>query len=189
MFVVASFGCPAPYEEAIRSRLDARPVANAEAERHISLVYCNNAENWQLLSDLVSEGQSVIVAVIPDLDVPNYVRAISAGADGVVYVDTPSETTVDVIVAAVHGEILLPQQAARSMAALAQREVPDSSLSVRESALLAALADGMTVGQLAAREHYSERTVRRHLQSLYLKLGVGTRSEAIALAAKRGLLR
>ena len=110
-----------------------------------------------------------------------------AGAAGVVYVDTSSEATVDVIDAAVGGEVVLPRQAAQSIAALAQRMRPPSELDEGEERLLRALASGRTVVDLAREMHYSERTVRRHLHSLYLKLGVTNRAGAIGQAVRLGL--
>jgi len=40
---------------------------------------------------------------------------------------------------------------------------------------------------IAAELHYSERTIRRHLQNLYLRLGVRNRAEAIARAGRMDL--
>ena len=83
---------------------------------------------------------------------------------------------------------MLPRQAAQSIAALAQRDEPNSTLNQRDTDLLRAVANGTTIVTIASQLHYSERTVRRHLQSLYLKLGVGSRSEAVAAATRLGLI-
>ena len=127
------------------------------------------------------------VAVIPTLVLDSYIRALVAGAAGVVYVDTSSAIMADVVQAAIEGEVLLPRQAAQSMAALARRERPPSDLDESEQELLQAVAAGRTIVDLAKELHYSERTVRRHLHSLYIKLGVRNRAEAIACAARLGL--
>lgn len=50
------------------------------------------------------------------------------------------------------------------------------------------LANGETVVNLATESGWSERTMRRTLHSIYLKLGAGNRAEAIAKAGKMGLL-
>jgi len=50
-----------------------------------------------------------------------------------------------------------------------------------------ALREGTTVRKLAERVGYAERSVRRHLQSPYLKIGATTRAEAIRYAATHDL--
>ncbi|MFT6393365.1 MAG: DNA-binding NarL/FixJ family response regulator [Ilumatobacter sp.] len=103
------------------------------------------------------------------------------------YLDMPSAITADVVKAAVHGEVLLPRQAAQNIAVLAKREQPRSDLNDAETALLRAVASGRTIVDLARDLNYSERTVRRHLENTYIKLGVQNRSAAIAAAARLGL--
>lgn len=187
-------GGPAPYREAIAARLVERGFTAsddaivADDPRHVAIVYCEDSQSWLQLEQLAANSDCVAVAVLPSLLLDLYVRALHVGASGVVYVDTPSEVTVDVVTSAVSGDVRLPRQAAQSIAALARREEPPSDLDDQERYLLTAVASGTTIVSLAQELHYSERTVRRHLQSLYLKLGVGNRSEAISRAAKLGLM-
>ena len=54
-----------------------------------------------------------------------------------------------------------------------------AALTRREQALLALLAEGIDNAQIAARLAISEKTVRNHLTSIYAKLGVATRAQAI----------
>ncbi len=177
-------GCSAPYREAIESRL---VDVSAGDESTVWLVLCGSDDQWGELSQRCDEEQ-VVVAVLPNLEVEDYVRAFVSGASGAVYLDTSSSITVDVIKAAQHGEALLPLQAVRAMATSARRLEATFEVSDHEKELLRAVAQGKTIAQLAHAQFFSERTVRRHLQSLYLKLGVQNRAEAIASAARMGLL-
>ena len=63
-----------------------------------------------------------------------------------------------------------------------------ASLTRRENDLLTLLAEGLDNAQIAVRLGISEKTVRNHLTSVYGKLGVGTRAQAIVLVhrAKAG---
>ena len=72
----------------------------------------------------------------------------------------------------------------RQTAHPAQRDA--SSLSPRELEVLRLAAQGMTNGEIAERLYVSSRTVKGHLQSIYNKLGVNTRTAATALAYERG---
>jgi pimeloyl-ACP methyl ester carboxylesterase/DNA-binding CsgD family transcriptional regulator len=61
-------------------------------------------------------------------------------------------------------------------------------LTWRERELLALLAEGLSNREAAARLGVSESTVARHLANAYLKLGVGSRSAAVARARAAGIL-
>lgn len=184
-------GCAAPWSEAVSSRLGDRQVLAAADDgeaRDLVVVLCDDATRWDTLAAASSDGDVVTVAVLPELAIDGYTRALSLGAAGVVYVDTASSITADVIVAASQGEVLLPSQAAHAMARAAHRERPSTDLDATDLQLLRALSDGTTVVGMASRLHYIERTVRRYLQNLYLRMGVRNRAEAIAVAGKLGLL-
>lgn len=61
-------------------------------------------------------------------------------------------------------------------------------LTNRERQVLGLLADGLGNKQIAARLGISTNTVKTHLELLFDKLGVSSRTEAVATAARRGLL-
>jgi DNA-binding NarL/FixJ family response regulator len=63
-----------------------------------------------------------------------------------------------------------------------------SGLTSREVEVLGLVATGMTNPQVAHRLFISPRTVQRHLNSIYRKLGVGSRAEATRFALEHGLL-
>jgi len=62
-----------------------------------------------------------------------------------------------------------------------------SDLTVREREILALVAGGSSNGEIAARLHISEKTVRNHLTAVFDKLGVNSRSQAIVFARDRGV--
>ena len=62
-------------------------------------------------------------------------------------------------------------------------------LTGRELQILAAIASGQTNAQIAKDLFLSAKTVMHHSTSIYRKLGVRGRAEAVALAFRNGLLR
>ena len=60
-------------------------------------------------------------------------------------------------------------------------------LTPREAEILMLVADGNTNRQVANALVISEKTVARHLANLYLKVGVSTRTAAVAWARRMGL--
>ncbi|HYF65890.1 MAG TPA: response regulator transcription factor [Herpetosiphonaceae bacterium] len=69
-----------------------------------------------------------------------------------------------------------------------QASASGEALSPRENAILQFLAEGLTNRQIAARTNISEHTVKFHLSSIFSKLGVSSRTEAIRVGAQRGLV-
>jgi DNA-binding CsgD family transcriptional regulator len=89
---------------------------------------------------------------------------------------------------------------AHAIAALVHRPVPAAplaaavpinnavSLSGREIEILRALVGGIRNGAIAEQLGIAERTVKAHLESIYLKLGVDSRAGAVAAALQRKLV-
>ncbi|RBY83507.1 helix-turn-helix transcriptional regulator [Blastococcus sp. TF02A-30] len=65
---------------------------------------------------------------------------------------------------------------------------PEAVLTPREQAVLALLAQGRTNRQIGAELYISEKTASVHVSNILAKLGVGGRTEAVAVAGQRGLL-
>ena len=65
---------------------------------------------------------------------------------------------------------------------------PDAGLTGRELAALRLLADGLTAYSIGRRLGVSPRTVHRHLQGVYRKLGVSDRVRAVVVAREAGLI-
>ena len=61
-------------------------------------------------------------------------------------------------------------------------------LTPREADVLTLLARGRTNRQIGAELYISEKTASVHVSNILAKLGVGSRTEAVAVAAQRGLL-
>jgi DNA-binding NarL/FixJ family response regulator len=60
------------------------------------------------------------------------------------------------------------------------RSADPHRLSAREVEVMSLIAEGQTNGEIAARLFLAEKTVKNHVRRIYSKLGVGSRSAAIA---------
>lgn len=129
---------------------------------------------------------TLVVVLVPTLDLAGYRQALAAGADGVAHVDGQPAIIADVIRGAVVGEVILPAEVARQLAGKPRAHQPD--LSNEERNLLQRISEGATVVQLADEFYLAERSVRRRLQNIYVKLGAGGRAEAVKLAGQMGLV-
>jgi DNA-binding NarL/FixJ family response regulator len=68
-----------------------------------------------------------------------------------------------------------------------RRDLP-AGLTAREVEILRLLAAGQTNSEIAAALMISEHTVRRHLQNIFVKLGVSSRAAATAFAVQRNFV-
>lgn len=113
--------------------------------------------------------------------------AIDAGASGYLLKDADPATLIDAVARVHAGEtVLAPDIAAR----LVQRvRRPSTSLSGRELEVLTLVAEGQSNQQIAKSLFLSQATVKTHLAHIFGKLGVDSRTAAIAKATAEGLLR
>ena len=126
----------------------------------------------------------VIVLTTYDTD-EDITRALKAGAKAYILKDIAASALIACIRDVLAGKTYLAPAAA---AKLAER-VTQVQLTPRELAALRSLADGRTNKEIAAALAISERTVKTHLAHLFEKLGVTSRTEAVKVASRRGLVR
>ena len=62
------------------------------------------------------------------------------------------------------------------------------ALTERETDVLRLLQGSLTVGEISSLLHLSTNTVKTHAQAVYRKLGVHSRTEAVAVARRRRLI-
>lgn len=112
-------------------------------------------------------------------------QALKAGAKAYVLKDISADGLVGCIRDVLAGKTYLAPAAAAKLA----EGVTRVQLTPREMATLRLLADGKANKEIANELDISERTVKTHLAHLFEKLGVTSRTEAIKVATRRGLVR
>lgn len=128
------------------------------------------------------------VLVVTAYDDGEYVRgALEAGAAGYLSKTAPGRELVEAVRAVAAGTIVLQPGLLGRL--LTGRAAAAAGLTDRELAVLRLLADGLHNKQIAMRLGISARTVERHCDNIYAKLGVGSRTEAAVRAISAGLVR
>jgi len=132
----------------------------------------------------------VRVLMVSAYDEDVYVRgALEAGAAGYLRKTAPGKELVEAVRAVAGGATVLQSGlTARLLISSRQPEQGPIALTERELSVLRLLAEGLHNRELAARLGISPRTVERHCASVYAKLGVGSRTEAVVLAISTKLL-
>ncbi|MCL4264927.1 MAG: response regulator transcription factor [Anaerolineae bacterium] len=131
----------------------------------------------------------VIVFTAFDSD-ERIVTAVQAGAQGYLLKGAPRQELFHAV-RVVHsgGSLLQPIVASKLLRRVTQEpEPPQEALTARELEVLQAMAAGLQNKEIAAKLVISERTVKFHVSAILSKLGAGNRTEAVALAAQRGLV-
>ncbi|MBM7387285.1 MULTISPECIES: response regulator [Clavibacter] len=113
--------------------------------------------------------------------------AVEAGASGYLLKDAPPAELLAAVRAAAAGESALAPAVASRL--LARMRAPRVSLSSREIEVLRLVADGASNTDVAARLHITDATVKSHLVHVFSKLGVSSRTAAVAAARELGVLR
>ena len=126
----------------------------------------------------------VIVLTTYDTD-DEIASALKAGAKAYVLKDISADELVSCIRKVLAGQTYLAPAAAAKLA----EGVTRVQLTPREMAALRLMADGKANKEIASELEISERTVKTHLAHLFEKLGVTSRTEAVKIATRRGLVR
>jgi DNA-binding NarL/FixJ family response regulator len=130
------------------------------------------------------ENTRIIVLTTFDGDEDIY-RAIHAGAKGYLLKDVPREALIDCIRRVHAGGTCVPVHLADKLA----ERVRGESVSEREIDVLKLMAKGKSNKEIGSTLFISAGTVKSHVKSIFVKLKVNSRAEAVANAAHRGLIQ
>ncbi|MEO8908366.1 MAG: response regulator transcription factor, partial [Microbacteriaceae bacterium] len=151
--------------------LDGADLQGAEATRQI------RAE---------SDPPHVLILTNYDTDA-DILGAVEAGASGYLLKDAPPEELIAAVRAAAAGESALAPAIQTRLVMRVQ--APEGQLSPREREVLALVAGGASNREIGEQLFLSEATVKSHLVHIFTKLGVASRTSAVAKARDLGLIR
>ena len=140
------------------------------------------------LRDAGSEARAIVFTAY-DTD-ERILRSLRAGARGYLLKGASRQEIFDAV-RTVHagGSLLEPGVTTRLLDHVRDGGEQTEPLTPRELEVLALISEGLHNSEIAGRLFVTERTVKFHVSSILAKLGADNRTEAVALAAKRGLIR
>jgi len=112
-------------------------------------------------------------------------RALEAGARGYLLKNMPPSELVNAIRQVHAGKKRVPPELAAQLA----EHMSDDNLTAREVEVLQQVAGGNRNRDIAELLHISEETVKVHLKHIMDKLGANDRTQAIAIAVRRGIIQ
>jgi two-component system NarL family response regulator len=143
-------------------------------------------EGVEVVRQIRARDPRAVVIVLTTYDTDDEIsRALKAGAKAYVLKDIAADALVTCIRDVLAGKTYLAPAAAAKLA----EGVTRVQLTPREMAALKLVADGKANKEIATALDISERTVKTHLAHLFEKLGATSRTEAVKIATRRGLVR
>jgi DNA-binding NarL/FixJ family response regulator len=137
-----------------------------------------------ILTTLTSKFGSPIVVFTADGGARLLSDALKAGVKGYVRKDSPGEDLVRAIQAARDGEFYVDP----ALSSTIVLDEGDKTLSDRQREILQMLADGMQTEAVAIKLGLSTETVRTHTKRILAKLEASTRTQAVAIGLRYGLI-
>ena len=155
-----------------------------------------DADGFRVLDDLGDLRPPSILVLAERADGDQVLRALRLGARGYLTKAGGLRDLGTTIRRVIAGErVMTPKLEKDAIGALGRmarhaREGADlaASLTTRQQQVLEFLSQGKTVSQIASRLGISPRTVETHVATLYRRLGVNTRVQAVSQAARLGLV-
>lgn len=148
------------------------------------------------MKELRNQGCTIPVIILTTYNEDDLmIGGLAMGAKGYLLKDTSRENLFRNIESAVRGETLLSADIMERVIAVKSQQkdpIPPKNeanrLTDKEIFILQSVAKGFKSKVIAFDMGISERTVKAHLTTIYNKLGVDSRSQAVAVALERGIL-
>jgi DNA-binding NarL/FixJ family response regulator len=138
----------------------------------------------EIVGQLQSQVKAPIVVFTSDGGARLLSEALKAGVKGYVRKDSPSADLVRAIEAARTGEFYVDP----GLSSTIVLDEGDRTLSARQREILQMLADGMQTDAVAQQLGLSTETVRTHTKRILAKLEASTRTQAVAIGIRHGLI-
>jgi len=166
--------------------LEAALSAGADVKPDIVVVdpWKAGADVGELVKRLTKELGAAIVVFTADGGARLLSEALKAGVQGYVRKGSPSSDLIRAIEAVRAGEFYVDP----SLSSTIVLEEGDRTLSARQRQILQMLADGMQTDAVAKDLGLSTETVRTHTKRILAKLEASTRTQAVAIGIRYGLI-
>ncbi|MEM7001916.1 MAG: response regulator transcription factor, partial [Pseudomonadota bacterium] len=139
------------------------------------------ASSLHLIAPIIAKGAQVLV-LTKMADEQSIMQATQAGASGYILKDDALIDLTAAISSVLQGEAPISPAVASVLLRRLRNAEPaaPAELSKRETEVLVALSEGLTYQEIASRHHLSYHTVSDHTKSIYRKLKVNSRGQAVA---------
>ncbi|MBD2775665.1 LuxR C-terminal-related transcriptional regulator [Iningainema tapete] len=149
---------------------------------------------WELLANQQQQFSSAIVVIANELDSVDIEAALRAGVRGILPQASTESEILATVEAVASGLVVLHPDVVEYLLPLTESSwrskvvTPVQALTPREIEVLEMLGSGLGNKVIAKRLNISEHTVKFHVSSIFQKLGVSSRTEAVTVGVRLGLI-
>jgi NarL family two-component system response regulator YdfI len=188
-------------ESIVRSHLDFQlagsfgsmaSLASFSRGTELDVIVIDSDRILDLLQEPMSDAAIVLLTAVSDAR--SISRLLRNRFRAILSRDSDPDDIISAILAAHDGLVLLSAPAAESLAAVYDDRALEvetglsEEITSRETEVLRMVAEGLVNKDIATRLGISEHTVKFHISSILDKFGASTRTEAVALGIRRGLI-
>jgi DNA-binding NarL/FixJ family response regulator len=137
---------------------------------------------------LANDEGAALVLLSDDARLAGLLRDLPLRGWAIAPPDAGGEELRAAALAAAQGMVALPKSMANQLGAPRQADPQGDPLTGRELEVLALLSQGLPNKQIAGRLQISEHTVKFHISSIFTKLNAASRTEAVSIGARQGLI-
>jgi DNA-binding NarL/FixJ family response regulator len=159
-------------------------------------VHHSDQDGILLTRRITQSAPEVRVILISGVPAPEVVSsAVEAGASGILSMSGNAEDLSQLVRQVAAGASLVPQGLAGAVGRRQRVMALDNDgrymveLTIRQLEILQAIADGKSTAEIARSLSITPMTVRSHIKTILVRLGVHTRLQAVTLAIRGGLIR
>ena len=167
---------------------DPKAALEADREKNLDVVLIDPrkapGDTEATLVELARELHSPVVVFTADGGARQLSDALKAGVKGYVRKDSPPEDLIRAIRAAVAGDFYIDP----ALSSTIVLEEGERTLTARQREILQMLADGMQTDAVARKLGLSTETVRTHTKRILAKLDAATRTQAVAIGIRNGMI-
>jgi two-component system NarL family response regulator len=142
-------------------------------------------DGLEVARELVGKFQAKVIILTTFDNEEDLKQSLKAGAKGYLLKEAEKEEIADAVRTVAEGGNYLPAKLGGKLANFAFR----AELTERELEVLRLICDGKSNKEIGAKLFITEGTVKTHVKSIFYKLDVISRSEAVSTAIRRGLVR
>lgn len=177
-------------------------VGEAESGE-VAVQLCEKLQPDVILMDMIMDGMDgaaatrlirkrfpniQIIALTSFKDEIQVKSALHAGAISFLLKDVSADELAQAIHSAYAGRSTISPEVTKSLIETNQEPIPGNDLTEREHEVLLLMVEGLNNTQIASRLTVSPSTIKSHVSSILTKLGVASRTEAVALALRNKLV-
>jgi len=186
LMLKSSFVCSSLLEAQTIPELEEQLIETSDIDLILLDLDIPGGQGFNTLSNIRHLYPEIAVVIISGFEEPDTIRkAMSLGAAGFIPKSTPVPEMIKAVNKVIQGELWTPEGDYNPDEQAIEQEDKLASLTAQQRKILLMFAEGLLNKQIAYELGLSESTIKSHASTIFLKLGVKSRTQAVILLNER----